>query len=207
MTSPSNDTRGAHRRDQQARQAVARMAAGLRQHGMLASASAYVLAILAMAPQVPSVAVLIAVALLALMPVRGGLRGPTGYRFVALAALGLGWGLLAASALHSHPSMIAVAWMLVAWLAMLPSLAASSLGAAAWTLVCLGPTVLASLDAPAEVGAVGAAMVLLAGAGHGIVTALVRGARAQGALQYDRDELEAATVWLQARAARASEQG
>lgn len=199
----SNDTRGIHRRENRAQEALETLARGLRRHGMIASAVGLALASLTMAPVVPGFAVLVAVALLFLMPVGGGSRGPRAYTAIWLAALGLGWGLTAAAAMHSHPPLVAIACMIGAWLAMMPSLIHVPTASAVWTLLCMGPAVIASLSAYDDVAGVGAALVLVAAAGHGLSTALRGAARDIGELRYDKRELEEAAVWLQGRAAAA----
>jgi hypothetical protein len=199
MTDIAAQRRGIHRRDTQAEHALKTISRKFRRHGMMANTIGLVLAALSMAPQLPGAAIIISTALLFLMPVGGGVRGPRVYAALWLGVLGLGWGALAAAAMHTNPPLIAIACMVGAWLAMLPSLIHVATASAVWTLLCMGPPVAVSLWAYQDVAGVGAALILIAAAGHMLTSMLRDNARQMGGLEYDKSELDGATLWLQGR--------
>ncbi|NKC14836.1 MAG: hypothetical protein GKR94_22425 [Gammaproteobacteria bacterium] len=191
--------RGVHRRDYLSEQELLAVTRSARGHGMAANAIALVFAVGTSAGPVSAATVLIALALLALMPVRGGVVGPSLYAACTLAALGLGWGWLAANAVSQAEPMIAIIWALAAWLTMLPSVASPTFGAPAWTLLVLGPLVIASFNTVEERGAIGAAAVMIAAAAHYVVYAMAEASRRAGGYDYDRQELEALVETLHQR--------
>ena len=106
-------------------------------------------------------------------------------------------------AMHSSPPLVAIACVVGGLAGDDASFLHVPTASAIWTVLCLGPVVVASLFAYDDVAAIGGAVIFIGAGGHLISSRLRLGLEEAGALSYDKQQLEQACDWLQEQAAAA----